>query len=276
MPENDTANEFASAVSDIVEKIRAAGERLTPADPAPAPAPREEVLDAAALNTIAETRGVGGAIEAVGQRILLPMQIKNYEIAARSNFDSLKRDPDLGKWAKKHAKQIEAQIKANPVKYGDEGVESLVVAARNADEDYLTERAEARATQLIADRDAAAAAAAAPPADPAPAAPARHATERPQPPVYVPPVTRGVPAPAKSEADAIAAIEVTAEEVDFFTKLVPSVLDENGSMRASTADDLKRQRYERLALEEKHGAIGLRQLGGYPICSLEDIGHQPR
>ena len=83
-----------------------------------------------------------------------------------------------------------------------------------------------------------------------------------------PPVDRPFSAPTSSVTSTpsslaadVAAVEVNPEAFEIFRQLVPD----------GTEDDFRKQRYAMQQDEKTLGKAGLRKVGGYPICDMDEI-----
>jgi hypothetical protein len=266
-------NDLKTAVAGLVDSIKGSTDSIrkaatdaasaapppTPAMPAPAPMTEES------LNKLADDKGVGAVIKEVGEKVLGPMHAHNLKLAADRERRFIEKDPDVGDWAKDNKKTIDAKIKADGITdqyIAEHGYESIVQQLRLADPDVRNADVEARAQVLLdakikdmqekgelptadaTNTPVSAATAAAYPVDRPGTAP------------------RAVTAPkAKSEEQAIAAVQIPAEELEFGRRY----------FHMSPAD-MQKQRYERQQLEAKYGEMGIKAMGGYPVCTLESLG----
>lgn len=242
-----TQDEFEAAVREMTASLKQTAEAVKP----PAPPAATVDLSPDGLTKLAQEKGVGAALQAVGMGVLAPMQAEAYDLAIKSQRRSVERDAELGKWAKKHAKEIDAAIKADPARVANEGVDEIVRKMRDGDDEYRTERVEAEVTRRLAEERA----------KTAPVNPPLPVTPGVRPPVDRP---AGAPAaaPTPSTPD-IAAVEVPPESFEVFQGLV----------EGGTEEDFKRERLAMQQAEKTLGKAGLRKAGGYPICAIEDIAH---
>jgi hypothetical protein len=249
--------EFAKGVAEMTETIRQATAAAAP-KPAAAPAVPAVDLSAEGLDRMAKEQGVGKVMQAVGQHVLLPMQEQAYDLAIKANRRLVEKDPELGKWAKKHKAAVDAAIKADPRRAAEDGVDGIVRSLRDGDSEFQNERVEAEVQRRLAEEKAKA---------PEPV-PGPYLTPAPRVPVDRP---APVSAPSASPATApttlsaeIASIPVSDEEVAEFRRLVPG----------GTKEDIQIHRHARLQAQKD--MVQYNRQGGVPICSLEEIGQAPR
>lgn len=247
--------EFAKGVAEMTEAIRASTAAVAPKPAAPA-APTVD-LSVEGLDRMAKEQGVGKMIQAVGQHVLLPMQEQTYDLAIKANRRLVEKDPELGKWAKKHKTAVDAAIKADPRRAAEDGVDGIVRSLRDGDTEFQGERVEAEVQRRLTEERAKA---------PEPV-PGPYLTPAPRVPVDRPaPVSSGSPAPAAPTtlSAEIAAIPVSDDEVTEFRRLVPG----------GTKEDIQIHRHARLQAQKD--MVQYNRQGGVPICSLEEIGQAPR
>lgn len=252
---------FDESVTKLVESISRSGEKIREATAAatapPAPvAPQKPALTEERLNEVAAEHGVGQAMKVFAEEAMLPLQMHNYDVAAKQAKKIAFQDPELGAWAKSHSKQIDEHVKSQGITsqyLAENGYEGVVHSLRDQDpavrQAEIQTEAERIANEMLEARGVTA---------PAPKTVA--AVSRPG----LPPTPGSPPpnlTPQQTREQAISAIEVSQADIDFQKKY----------FKMSPAE-AKKQRYERLELEKKHGEHGLKAIGGYPICSLADLG----
>lgn len=244
-----TQDEFEAAVRDMTANIKAQTAGMSAAEPVRPTVPSVD-LSPDGLTKLANEKGVGAALQAVGQHVLAPMQNEAYELAVKTQRRVVERDAELGKWAKKHSKDVDAAIKADPARVANEGVDTIVRDLRDRDEEYRNERVEVEVVRRLAEEKAKL----------APTAPPMPVTSRP--PVDRPglPVAAAPAAPSNLAAD-IAAVEINPDAFAIFQQLVPE----------GTEDDFRKERYAMDQDVKRLGAAGIRKAGGYPICTMDEI-----
>lgn len=268
----DVADRFGESVTELVNKMDSAAQRFEDASAkatAPAPPEPEAPLTKDRLNEMAtdENVGVGGVLEEVGRKVLGPMAAQPYILQKKTNRRLIEKDPELGKLAKKHSKDIDKYVKEHnisDVQLANEGFEPVLQAVLADDPEFQEERANKRADEILAERKAKADAEEAERKEkegPTPG-PVVRPSERP----HVGAVAAPSAEPSKTEAEEIAKIELDPDELEFHRRYFKM-----------TPEQAKRARYERLKTEKEHGGpLGIKGLGGYPIASLKDIGLAPK
>jgi len=252
---------FSQNVSELVESIKGvpAAIRGAVADAAkpltPEPAPQSQLTEER-LNEVAQEYGIGAAMKILAVEGMVPMQMQNYNLLAKRNLRDVEKDSELGGWAKEHRAEIDAKVKADGISaqyLAEHGYEGVVRSLRDLDPTVREAEIKAEVDRQLAERVAAGGYVPTPIRTPPPVG-------RPG----APPALGSPPVNLTSQQtrdEAIAAVEMSAQDVDFqkrYFRLTP--------------EQAKRQRYEREALEKKHGEHGLKALGGYPICTLTDLG----
>lgn len=246
--------EFAKGVAEMTESIRSATAAVTPK---PAAAPAVD-LSAEGLDRMAKEQGVGKVMQTIGAQVLVPMQEQAYDLAIKANRRLVEKDPELGKWAKKHKSAVDAAIKADPRRAAEDGVDGIVRSLRDGDSEFQNETVEARVQQrLTEERAKAPEPVPGPYLTPAPRVP----VDRPSPVSASSPTSAAAPTTLSAE---IAAIPVSDDEVTEFRRLVPG----------GTKEDIQIHRHARLQAQKDMTQYN--RQGGVPICSLEEIGQAPR
>jgi len=248
--------EFAKGVAEMTEAIKASTAAVAPKPAAPA-APAID-LSPEGLDRMAKEQGVGRVMQAVGQHVLVPMQDQAYDLAIKANRRLVEKDPELGKWAKKHKASVDAAIKADPRRAAEDGVDGIVRSLRDGDSEFQNERVEVEVQRRLAEEKAKALELVPGPyLTPAPRVP----VDRPSP--VSSPSASPAAAPTTLSAE-IAAIPVSDDEVTEFRRLVPG----------GTREDIQIHRHARLQAQKD--MVQYNRQGGVPICSLEEIGQAPR
>lgn len=248
-PATPTALDTDTLVARLAAEIR---------KPAPATPPSREAL----LKDLDEAgkKGAGEYTKALADNVLVPMQASNVRAAAQINRRIVEKDSAVGPLYKRYRKEVEARAAelGGDAYIAEKGLESVIRSVAAEDPAYVEELAETRANAKIAEREAAAkaatekeeqekaarAAAARPPVEKV------HAGAAPAP-----------SAPEASEEEEIKAIQVTDADADIARRVF-----------RITANDVRQQRHQIAKMEKKYGALGIRQLGGIPICTMADIG----
>jgi hypothetical protein len=248
--------EFAKGVAEMTETIRAATAAAAPKPVAPT-TPAVD-LSAEGLDRMAKEQGVGKVMQTIGQQVLVPMQEQAYDLAIKANRRLVEKDPELGKWAKKHKSAVDAAIKADPRRAAEEGVDGIVRSLRDGDSEFQNERVETEVQRRLAEEKAKTPEIVPGPyLTPAPRVP----VDRPAP-VSAP--SASTPAAPTTLSAEIAAIPVSDDEVAEFRRLVPG----------GTREDIQIHRHARLQAQKD--MVQYNRQGGVPICSLEEIGQAPR
>jgi hypothetical protein len=223
--------------------------------PSPTAAPtRESILKR--LDD-AGKEGAGKFAEALAETVLMPAQMQNVRHAAQLNRRVAEGSATIGPLYKRFKDAVEARATelGGDAYIAEKGLEGVIRAVAAEDPAYTEEVVESRLQARIAAIEAekakkqaeAAASAAA-------AAGARPPTET---------VHAGAaPAPASaapSEADEIARIAISDEDA----KLGRAIF-------RMTPGEIRVQRHQIAKMEAKYGVIGIKQLGGVPICELRD------
>lgn len=259
MPDPQKPEELTGAIEELVASIKAGTQKVveasTPQGPVAAQpqAPTVEQFTAN-LNEVAQDgKNVGGAVTAGLQQVVPAVLATQAKTAAGLQKKLAKQDPELAPLMKRYEKQVAERIKREGISdfyLAENGYDALLKAAAAEDPTYQQEQVEERAKKLHEEWKAAQV-----PAAPAPAAP--------RPPVEAPVTHKASAAPATppSEEEAIRAIELTPEEIE-----------EGRRFFHMTPGDIKRQRYEIRQMYKKYGEFGIRQQGGVPVCSLEEVG----
>jgi len=244
-----------SATDELVNRL--AAEIRKPAAPPAPPAPSRD--DLMKRLDDAGAKGAGKYTEELVSTVLMPMQGQNIRAAAQLNRRIAEKDPDVGRLYKRYRDKVEARATelGGDIYIAEKGLESVIRSVASEDPAYIDEIADARVAEKIAARDAAAAAEAAKKAaEAAAAAPAR----RPPTETIHTGVVGAPAAAAPSEEEAIRAIEISDEDA----ALAKTIF-------RMTPTDVKRQRHEIAKMERKYGPIGIKNLGGVPICELRDM-----
>lgn len=268
---DESREAFKVAVDDFVQSLRGSADKIretaevAPAStPVASPATPAIDMSPAALTKLAEEKGVGHALQMIGQHVLLPMQAGTYELAAKAQRRAIENDPEIGKFARSHRKEIDSKVKTSGTtdeNLARNGYEDVVRSLYEADPDIRKERedtaVEARIAKLkeegkilepTAEGD--------PPAAPVLPRTSHPLSERPG------PAPKAAQTPTqKTREQQIAATAMTDEELGFMGK----------HFHMSPAE-ARKQRFERIEIEKKYGEHGLKNIEGYPVCSLEDVG----
>jgi hypothetical protein len=257
---------LVDSIKGSTDSIRKAATDAANATPPPTPAqPAPEPMTEESLNKLADDKGVGAVIKEVGEKVLGPMHAHNLKLAADRERRFIEKDADVGKWARENRKVIDAKIKSDGITdqyIAEHGYEKIVEQLRLEDPDVRNADVEARAQVLLDAKIKELQEKGELPTSDATNTPASAAT------VAAYPVDRPGVAPtaspkpkAKTEEQAIAAVKIPAEELEFGRRY----------FHMSPAD-MQKQRYERQQLEAKYGEMGLKAMGGYPVCSLASLG----
>ena len=256
------------AVDMLAEKIRlgaatideavASKPREIEAPVAPAPTFTPETLKA-----LCDEKGLPEGTHDVfmefAKNVIYPMYQGNITKQAKDAKREVLRDAKLGPAYTKHEAAIKVLMKeqgVNDAYIAEHGFERLVkLAAAEAGDFSVFPNAPASAAPV-----APATPGATPPVVPAVAGPP--APPPPRPPVegVAPITTAPVLNQPTTREEEIRAVEVTREEVD-----------ENRKIWGLSEGDLKTQRYEIAQWKKELGPIGLRQVGGVPVCSLDKL-----
>ena len=246
--------EFAKGVAEMTEAIKATTAAVAPK---PAAAPSID-LSAEGLDRMAKEQGVGKVMQTIGQQVLVPMQDQAYDLAIKANRRLVEKDPELGKWAKKHKASVDAAIKADPRRAAEDGVDGIVRSLRDGDSEFQNERVETEVQRrLVEERAKAPEPVPGPYLTPAPRTP----VDRPSPVSATSATSTVIPTTLAAE---IAAIPISDDEVTEFRRLVPG----------GTREDIQIHRHARLQAQKDMTQYN--RQGGVPICSLEEIGQAPK
>lgn len=250
------SDRLGAAVDELVEKIRSGAASIPTAPSAPV-APATAPVAAPAfgpeqIDSIAAEKGTGAALVEYTRNVIVPLFNSQTAQGARQAKRDAQRDPEIGPLMKRYGPQIDAKIKSLGItdaflaEHGYDGIARSVAAE---DPKFFDEQVEARVAERLKTA----------PAAPAPTAPAVRV--RPTEPVSTGAPRSAAPRSAPSDDERIALIEVGAGE--------EKRAREQFGM---TKRDVQRQRFEIAREVEKHGELGIRKMGGVPICSLADLG----
>lgn len=251
------SDRLGAAVDELVEKIRS-GAASIPAAPAQSVQPATAPVAAPAfgpeqIDSIAAEKGTGAALVEYTRNVIVPLFNSQTAQGARQAKRDAQRDPEIGPLMKRYGPQIDAKIKSLGItdaflaEHGYDGIARSVAAE---DPKFFDEQVEARVAERLKTTPA---------APSTPSAPAVRV--RPTEPVSTGAPRSAAPRSAPSDDERIAQIEVGAGE--------EKRAREQFGM---TKRDVQRQRYEIAREVEKHGELGIRKMGGVPICSLADLG----
>lgn len=265
--------EFNQAVSELVETIRSGSSTIREATAAATPkeevveAPIAEPLTIERLNELADPEqggSVGKALQEVGEKVLAPMYGKQFDTAKRLQRKLVEQNVELGEFARAHRKEVDEYITSRGVTdqvLADDGYEEHVKELMDRDPTLREARDKVKLEEAVATRlkelgyD--------PEVIPTVVTPVQTSAPRPTDrPVARPSVG---PGPVLlTEAQQIARVQVSEKEAK-----------EAKDVWGMTVADVQKQRFERLKLEDELGEMGLRNVGGLPVCTLEEIGLKP-
>lgn len=281
---NETAHEttdfkqvqeaFVNEVGNLVETIKGQSASLKEAPVAPTPVtpptPTEPELTVDYLNDLADPEKEGSPgrmIQEVGRRVIAPVVANQYKLAMKAQRKMVEHDAELGEYARKHKTEITERVKALGITdniLAEDGYEDVVRGLMNADPEISKAKLDVEVAKAVAaalaergivdtpkDNDI--------PVVNKPPVGTRPPVERPG----IAPST--VPNPAtKTRDQAIAAVQMSTQEINDAWNLWG--MDEK---------EAKEARHSRIEMENTLGEHGFKQAGGWPVCTLEDIGLKP-
>ena len=240
--------EGAAALTSAAESLAAAAR---PAAPAAGPPVKTAEQLKAEFDQIATEKGTGAAFEFYNQQVAGPlaMAIVNQSAGhvAKMQKAVAEKDPELKPLMRRYSKEIAETAKAKGDAWlAENGYEGIVRDIAGRDPKYQEEREAAIRKAAVEEYQA---------AHPLPGAPGPT-----QEGVSPAPVSAPAP-PPKPDAD-LASIPVTAEE-----------LEVGKTLFNMNKTQIQQQKKEVAAWTQKAGGvIGIKRLGGVPICDFKDIG----